>query len=218
VTNRLSEADAFGVALTSRSCVWILLSSACFDLGFQTSVCAIWTTEMNEKQLKIFTASCLVIGGVLGLVGSFAPPSVRGLAWGIDGTALVIGSALLAVHYAKLGNEQLAAAFLVFLAGQTLVVSGSAMGLSESSPSFAAGVGLWAAALAMISSSCVMPIVLRITAGISSVLFAITAIQTYGGAELNPLSKPLPFFAYPLFVFTLFGLAWVRLRASTRSA
>jgi len=173
---------------------------------------------MNEKKLRILTASCLMIGGVLGMVGSFTPPSIRGIAWGIDGTALVIGSALLSVHYAKLGNEQLAAAFLVFLAGQTLVVSGSAMGLSESSPSFAAGVGLWAAALAMISTSCIMPIVIRITAGISSVLFAITAIQIYGGTELNPLSKPLPFFAYPLLVFTLFGLAWVRLRTSTKTA
>jgi len=173
---------------------------------------------MNENKLRILTAVCLVVGGVLGMVGSFAPPSVRGIAWGIDGTALVIGSALLSVHYLKLGNEQLAAAFLVFLAGQTLVVSGSAMSLAASSPSFAAGVGLWAAALAMISTSCVMPIVVRITAGISSVLFAITAIQIYGGSELHPLSKPLPFFAYPLLVITLFGLAWVRLRESSKSA
>ncbi len=173
---------------------------------------------MNGKKLRIFTAICLVIGGVLGMVGSFSPPSVRGIAWGLDGTALVVGAALLSVHYIKLGNEQLAAAFLVFLAGQTLVVSGSAMSLSESSPSFAAGIGLWAAALAMISTSCLMPMVPRITAGISSVLFAITAIQIYGGIELNALSKPFPFFAYPLLVFTLFGLAWVHLRADAKSA
>ena len=173
---------------------------------------------MNERKLRILTAICLVIGGVLGMVGSFAPPSVRSIAWGLDGTALVIGAALLSVHYIKLGNEQLAAAFFVFLAGQTLVVSGSAMSLSESSPSFGAGVGLWAAALAMISTSGIMPIVLRITAGISSVLFAITTIQIYAGTELNPLSKPFPFFAYPLLVFTLFGLAWVHLKASAKSA
>ena len=172
---------------------------------------------MNEGKLRVLAAVCLIVGGVLGMAGSFAPPQVRGIAWGLDGTALVIGAALLAVYYIKLANEQLAAAFLIFLAGQTLVVSGSAMALPDSSPSFAAGIGLWAAALALIGASSAIPIVIRVAAGISSVLFAITAIQIYGGTALNSLSKPLPFFAYPVLVFTLFGLAWVHLRTSGKS-
>ncbi|QUN07380.1 hypothetical protein KDN34_08280 [Shewanella yunxiaonensis] len=172
---------------------------------------------MNEKKLSIIAAICLVIGGVLGIIGSFVSPSFRGIAWGVDGTSLVIASALLSVHYIKHRNQHLAAAFLIFLVGQTLVVSGSAMKLSESSPLFASGAGLWAASLALICTSSVIPIVIRVLAGISSVLFAITAIQIYGGAELNPLSKPLPFFAYPIFVFTLFGLAWLHLRLPAKS-
>lgn len=168
--------------------------------------------------MNLFTAVCLVVGGILGMLGSFSPPAVRGIAWGLDGTALVLGAALLAVHHIKRGHELLAAGFFVFLAGQTLVVSGSAMELSASSPSFAAGVGLWAAALALISASSLMPMVVRVTGIIASLLFAVTALQTYGGTALTPLSKPLPFFAYPFLVLTLFGWAWVHYRTGSNDA
>ena len=167
---------------------------------------------MSKSKLKLLAAGCLVFGGVLGMVGSFLPSAARGIAWGLDGTALVLGAALLAVHHIKHGHEQLAAGFLVFIAGQTLVVSGSAMELSASSPSFAAGVGLWAAALALVSASSLMPVFVRVTGTIASLMFAVTALQTYGGLSLTPLSKPLPFFAYPFLVLTLFGWAWVHYR------
>jgi len=173
---------------------------------------------MSSTRLRLLAAVCLVVGGVLGMVGSFASPAVRGIAWGLDGTALVIGAALLVVHYIRLGNELLAAAFLVFVAGQTLVASGSAMELSRSSASFAAGAGLWAAALVMISASSAIPIFVRVTAGIASVLFAITALQIFGGAALTTLTKPLPFYAYPFLVVTLFGLAWVHFRSAPDNA
>lgn len=173
---------------------------------------------MNDTGLRVLAAACLVVGGVLGMVGSFAPPAARGIAWGLDGTTLVVGASLLAVHYIKLRDEQLAAGFLVFVAGQTLVVSGSAMALAESSPSFAAGVGLWAAALALICTSSVIPVLIRVTAGIAAALFAITALQVYGGTALTPLSKPLPFSAYPVLVITLFGLAWHHIRSASGNA
>ena len=173
---------------------------------------------MSAPRLKLLAAGCLVVGGVLGMVGSFSPSAVRGIAWGLDGTALVLGAALLAVHHIKRGHEQLAAGYLVFVAGQTLVVSGSAMELSASSPSFAAGVGLWAAALALVSASSLMPVFVRVTGTIASLLFAVTAIQTYAGLALTPLSKPFPFFAYPFLVLTLFGWAWVHYRSSSNDA
>lgn len=168
---------------------------------------------MKKNQLPLFAAVCLVVGGILGMIGSFSPVTVRGIAWGLDGTALVIGTALLAVHHIKRGHEQLAAGFLVFVAGQTLVVSGSAMELSASSPIFAADAGLWAAALALISASSMMPAFVRVTGFIASLLLAVTALQAYGGAGLTPLSKPLPFFAYPFLVLTLFGWAWDHYRS-----
>jgi hypothetical protein len=170
-----------------------------------------------SNQLRFFTAASLVVGGVLGMAGSFSPPAVRGIAWGLDGTALVIGATLLAVYHLRLGNEQLAAGFLVFVAGQTLVVSGSAMELSASSATFGAGVGLWAAALALVSASSAMPLFVRGTGAIASVMFAVTALQIFGGTALNPLSRPLPFNAYPLLVLTLFGWAWVHYRSGSRN-
>lgn len=169
---------------------------------------------MKTARLTRFAAGSLALGGLLGLAGSFSPPAIRGVAWGLDGIALVMGALLLAVHYIKLGNEQLAAGFLTFVAGQTLVVSSSAMELAASSPSFGAGVGLWAGGLALVSASAVMPIFVRATGAIASVLFALVALQIFAGTALTPLSQPLPFNAYPFLVLTLLGWAWVHLRRS----
>lgn len=166
-----------------------------------------------SNQLRLLASASLVVGGVLGLAGSFLPSEVRGIAWGLDGTALVLGAALLAVHHVRLGNEQLAAGFLLFVAGQTLVVSTSAMELSASSATFGAGVGLWAAALALISGSSAMPILVRVTGAIAAVFFAVTSLQIYSGTALDPLSRPLPFVAYPFLVLTLFGWAWAHYRS-----
>jgi hypothetical protein len=95
---------------------------------------------------------CLVLGALLGLAGSFAPSaSLRGIAWGLDGTLLVVAAALLAVHCLRRNLDLVAVGFLVFIAGQTLIASGSAMSLEASSPLFAAGAALWAAALLLIS-------------------------------------------------------------------
>jgi hypothetical protein len=116
------------------------------------------------------------------------------------------------VHHIKRGNEQLAAGYFTYVAGQTLVVSSSAMDLAASSPSFGAGAGLWAAGLALVSASPSMPFFVRATGGISSILFALVALQIYSGTALTPLSEPLPFFAYPFLVLTLFGWAAVHYR------
>ena len=164
---------------------------------------------MSTERPSMVAPACLVIGALLGLAGSFAPSaSLRGLAWGIDGTALVVAAALLAVHFLRKDNPPVAAGFLVFIAGQTLVLSGSAMSLEASSPLFAAGAALWAAALALISVAKVFPLVVRVVGGVTALLFALTALQVFAGRSLTPLSQPLPFLAYPVFVFTLFGWAW----------
>ena len=164
---------------------------------------------MSTERPSTIAPVCLVIGALLGLAGSFAPSaSLRGLAWGIDGTALIVAAALLAVHCLRRDCRSVAAGFLVFIAGQTLVLSGSAMSLEASSPLFAAGAALWAAALALISAPKVMPLVVRALGGVAALLFALTALQVFAGRSLTPLSEPLPFLAYPVFVLTLFGWAW----------
>lgn len=171
----------------------------------------------HKNRLCLIAATGLGIGGLLGLAGSFAPTdALRGLAWGIDGIALVIASALLTVHFLQRGEEIVAAGYLVFAVGQGLVVSGSAMSLSESAPSFAAGAGLWAAALLLISIPRAFPLVVRILGIVTAILFAATAVQVFYGVPLDPKSEPLPFFAYPVFVATLGG--WIRTILLTRSA
>ena len=165
---------------------------------------------MRDEQILSVAAAGLVIGALFGMAGTFAPTAeLRSLAWGTDGIALVVASALLALHHVRRGDVQLAAGFLVFLAGETLIVSGSAMDLAASAPSFAAGTGLWSAALALVSATPIMPKVVRVTGTIAGILFAVTAAGIFGGAGLTPLSNPLPFYAYPFLAMTLFGWAWV---------
>ena len=169
---------------------------------------------MTDERLRTVAAAGLVTGALLGMAGSFVPSAnLRGLAWGVDGIAIIVACALLVMHHVREGNVQLAAGFLVFLAGETLIVSGSAMDLVASGPSFAAGAGLWSAALALISASPIVAALIRVTGAIASILFAVTAVQMFGGGGLTSLSKPLPFFAYPFLAITLFGWAWDHVRS-----
>lgn len=157
----------------------------------------------------------LVIGALFGIAGAFAPSaSWRGIAWGIDGTALIIATALLTIHHVRQGNELAAAGFLVFAVGEGLIVSGSAMGLTATTPIFGAGAALWAASLAMVSLSGVMPAAIRNLGLIGSFLFALVALQIFGGNPLTPLDRPLPFFAYPFLAATLCGWAWATIKHS----
>jgi hypothetical protein len=80
-------------------------------------------------------------------------------------------------------------------------------------PAFAAGSALWAAALALISAPRQFPAWLRALGGVAACLFAVTAGRIYAGEPLLPTSTPLPFFAYPFFVGTLLGWAWILVRS-----
>jgi hypothetical protein len=137
---------------------------------------------------------------------------VRALLWGLDGVALIVATALLTVHHFRRENDVVAAGFIVFVAAETLIVSTAAMDLVASGPVFAAGVGLWAASLTLISAPNVMPLWVRVVGLIAALLFAVVAVQLFIGHALTPLSQPLPFFAYPFLVATLLGWAWVHYR------
>lgn len=162
---------------------------------------------------RLLVPAGLVIGAILGMAGTFvASPALRGLFWGVDGIALIVATALLTIDHFRRGNDVIAAGFLVFVVGETLIVSSAAMPLAASGPVFAAGVGLWAAALALISAPRVMPSWIRVVATVAALLFAAVAVQVFMGSSLTPLSHPLPFFAYPFLAATLFGWAWVEYR------
>ena len=107
---------------------------------------------MNEKRLKTIASIGLIIGGVFGMAGSFAPSvSIRGLAWGLDGVGLVTASALLVIYYFRKSHDITTSGFLIYGIGESVILSGSAVDPVLSIPSFGAGVSLWAASLALIS-------------------------------------------------------------------
>ena len=163
---------------------------------------------MNDKSLRALASIGLGVGGALGIAGTLAPSaSLRGLAWGIDGIALVMACSLLTLRFIRLGQEIVAAGFLVFAIGESLVVSGAAMDLAQSAAPFSGGVGLWAAALALISIPRVFPMVVRLLGIAAALLFAATACRIFASAQITPLSQPLPFFAYPVLVATFVG--WI---------
>ena len=167
---------------------------------------------MSDRQLRIIAATCLVAGSVLGILGTFVPPPMRGLLWALDGFALVVAAALLAMDFYRKGHDVAAAGFIVFAIGQGLVVSGAGMDPADVVSPFAAGAGLWAAGVALVSAPPVMPFLVRILGFITAVLFAIFALQVFAGNPLTSLSTPLPFLAYPFLVATLICWAWLIVR------
>jgi len=168
---------------------------------------------MNEKVSRITASTGLFIGGILGMAGSFAADnSLRSLAWSIDGMALILATTLLTIFYFRKGWDVIAAGFLIFAIGQSLILSASGIDFAEHTTAFGAGTGLWAVALWVISSQKLFPIIIRAAGVLAGVLFSVVAIQVFTGQPVNALAKPLPFFAYPIFVITIFGWAWTLLR------
>ena len=169
---------------------------------------------MNDRNHNIIACVGLAVGGLFGMAGTFAPtPALRGLAWGLDGVALIVASALLTVRFFRIGHDFIAAGFLVFAVGQGLVLSGAAMELAASVPGFGAGTATWAAALALISLPRYFPILVRGLGLLAALLFVVTAAQIFAGVPLLPTTRPLPFFAYPVFVATFVGWIVTLLRA-----
>jgi hypothetical protein len=175
---------------------------------------------MTDRTLTVTASIGLAIGGILGMAGTFAPSaSLRGAAWGIDGAALVMATALLALWFYRRGHDVVAAGFLVYCIGESVIMSGIAMELAASAPSFAAGISLWAVGLGLISVEPVWPLGVRLLGFLAAALFAITAVRIFAGAPMTPLTAPLPFYAYPVLVATLAGwiVTLVRIPAPARS-
>jgi hypothetical protein len=168
---------------------------------------------VDDRRLRVLASGGLAVGAVLGMAGTLSPsPSLRGVAWGIDGVALVMASVLLTILFLRKGHELVASGFLVFVAGQTLVLSTAAMDLTAGAPVFGAGTGLWALALVLISAPSTFPLLVRGLGLVAAALFAATALQIFSGAPVTALTSPLPFHAYPALVATMLGWAWTVLK------
>ena len=165
---------------------------------------------MGDGHVTQVAPAALVIGVLLGMAGTFVPSdSMRGLLWGLDGTALIVATAILTIHHVRRGNDTVAAGFLVFVAAESLIVAGSAMELEAVGPLFAAGAALWAASMTLVSAPKLLPSWLRAVSVVGSVLFLVVAVQIFSGSPLTPLTKPLPFLAFPFLAETLHHLPTV---------
>lgn len=171
---------------------------------------------MSDRGVRLLASVGLAVGGVCGMVGTFAPSaSLRGLAWGIDGVGLVMASALLTLAFYRKGQDLVASGFLVFVVGQGLILSGAAMDLAASIPSFGAGISLWALALVLISLPPVFPVPVRLLGFFAAALFGIAAAQIFAGIQVMPTTTPLPSYAYPVLVATFAGWIWTLLKVDT---
>ena len=162
----------------------------------------------NVRSADLVAAIGLAVGAVFGVAGTLVTPaSLRQTFWAIDGVALIVATALLTLKHFRRDEDCVAAGFLVFAIGESLLVSGTAAGLEASVPSFGGGVALWAAALLMISVPKVFAPWVRLVGVFAAILFVMVASRIFGGEPLLPTSTPLPFFAYPFLVLTFVG--WI---------
>lgn len=166
-----------------------------------------------RSTLDTVAAIGLAIGGAFGLAGTFvASAELRETLWAIDGAALVVAAALLTMKYQRLGNDCVAAGFLTFVAGESLLLEGNAAGLEASVPSYVGGISLWAAALVLISAPKTFALWMRLTGLVAAVLFAVSVGMVLWGAPLLPTSAPLPAAGYPFLVLTFIGWIWTLLK------
>ncbi|WP_189340559.1 MULTISPECIES: hypothetical protein [unclassified Mesorhizobium] len=155
----------------------------------------------------------LAIGGALGMAGTFvASDALRETLWTIDGVAVVVAVALLTLKYQRLGNDLVAAGFLTFLAGESLLLAGNAAGLQASVPSYVGGIALWAAGLVMVSAQSTFALWIRLAGLVAALLFTVSAFMILWGAALLPTSAPLPAIGYPFLVLTFIGWIWTLLK------
>ena len=132
--------------------------------------------------------------------------------WAVDGVGLVMATALLALKFLRTGNDVVAAGFLVFTIGESVMLAGTAESLAGSVPSFAAGTALWSAALLLTSVPKEFAGWIRLVGIVGAILFAITAARIFWGEQVLPTASPLPFFAYPFLVLTFAGWIWTLLK------
>jgi hypothetical protein len=161
-----------------------------------------------KNPLNVLAIIGLILGAALGMAGTFVPAAnLRAIFWAIDGVGLIVATALLTLKYHRAQNDLVAAGFLIYCIGESVMLTGTATTLEASIPSFAAGTALWSAGLMLTSIPRTFATWTRLAGIAASILFAITAAEIFWGSPITPLGSPLPHFAYPVLVLTFIG--WI---------
>jgi hypothetical protein len=85
-----------------------------------------------------------------------------------------------------------------------VLLSGTAAGLAGSIPAFAADMALWATSLMLINIPRKFSALARLVGITNSILFGISPARIFWGAQLLPITSPLPFLPIP----SLFSSGW----------
>ncbi|HEX3744450.1 MAG TPA: hypothetical protein VHW09_10990 [Bryobacteraceae bacterium] len=167
-----------------------------------------------KNPMNVLVAIGLALGGVFGMAGTMvAERNLQASFWTIDAVGIIVATALLALKFSRSGSESVAAGFLVFAMGESVMLMGTATTLEASVPSFAAGTALWSAGLLLTSVPKRFALWARATGIIASVLFAIAAGRIFWGEAVLPTSAPLPLLGYPFLVLTFAGWIWATLKS-----
>jgi hypothetical protein len=159
-----------------------------------------------KNPVKLLIVAGLALGVVCGMAGTMvASANLRNLLWCIDSTGLIVATLVLALHFFRAQNDLVAAGFLVYAIGESVMLSGTAASLEASVPAFAAGTALWSAAFFLTSIPKTFALWTRGAGIVAAILFAITALTIFSGHTIDPLTKPIPYFAYPFLALTLIG-------------
>jgi len=151
----------------------------------------------------------LILGGVLGMAGTFVPePSLRSVFWGIDGLGLIVAAAILALKYLRAGKDAFAAGFLIYAIGESLMLAATAQPLEAMVPAFGAGLALWATALLLTSIPNGFPFWVRLASIIGAIVFATTSARIFWGERILATAAPLPALGYPFLVLAFAGWIW----------
>ena len=168
---------------------------------------------MKQKSILATSAIGLLVGCILGVAGSVVPSDTfRNLAWASGSAGIIVAAGLLAMFYFREGYDVVAAGFLILALGESVVFSSCATNPDNNIPSFGAGSFLWALSIAILSVQKFFPLFVRITGVIAAVLFASVSVSIFIGQQVNAMTKPFPYLAYPFYAATLIGWAWTLFR------
>lgn len=161
-----------------------------------------------KNPLNVVALIGLLLGAILGMAGTFvSDASLRSIFWAIDGVGLIVATTILALKHFRSGSDAVAAGFLIYAIGESVMLGGTAQPLEAMVPTFAAGTALWSAALLFTAIPRFFPIWVRAASVIAAVLFATTSLRIFWGERILATAAPLPSAGYPFLVLAFAGWA-----------
>ncbi|MBI1307243.1 MAG: hypothetical protein GC181_11625 [Bacteroidetes bacterium] len=161
----------------------------------------------QQKANDRLAAGSLFLGALLGIAGMiFQEPLLQVAVFEISSLSLVVALSVLTFKYFRSGNDLVAAGYLIFAVGESVMTAGAAGGMYQGMASFGAGMLLYVPALLLISLPKELPIIPRITGFVATIPFAIAGFKIFLGEEITYTSL-FPSIGYALLTITM--IFWI---------